>query len=50
MSRLEQIKEAETTREAAEVLLTLICEEKEDRCSHNCGECTKDVEKYLEES
>jgi len=47
MTRLALIREAGTTREAAEILLSLICENRE--CNHNCAECTQDIEVYLEE-
>lgn len=47
MTRLEHIKQSDA-REAAEQLLTLFCEGKED-CPHRCDECTNQIKDYLKE-
>ena len=47
MQRCDAIKQAEDKREMAELILPVICENKE--CDHNCGECTEDLVAFLEE-
>ena len=47
MQRFEAIKESETKREMAELILTAVCENKD--CDHNCGQCTEDLVAFLEE-
>lgn len=48
MIRLDQIKEAKNTREAAEVIMNLCVDWKKD-CDHDCENCRKTIENFLEE-
>lgn len=50
MKRLEMLEKEDTTRGKAEVLLTLVCEQKKNTdCPHDCALCTKEIEDYLSE-
>lgn len=50
MTRLEMLEKEDTTRGKAEVLLTLVCEQKKNTdCPHDCALCTKEIENYLTE-